>query len=131
MDQHSETVFETIRCPAVAVIGSSVATTSQLRLARRVGRLLATAGVTVVTGGGGGVMQAACQGAGQVGGVTVGILPGSDETETPPNRFVQIPIYTGLGEARNAIVVKSSGAVIAVGGGYGTLSEIGLALAAG
>ena len=74
-------------------------------------------------------MEAACQGAAQSGGVTVGILPGGSEEETPPNRFVQIPVYTGMGEARNALVVRSSGAVIAIGGGYGTLSEIGFALA--
>lgn len=131
MEQATTTIFEVVRCPVVAVIGSSQATTEQLRLARRIGRLLAGSGVTVVTGGRGGVMEAASQGASQAGGLTVGILPGSDEAETPPNRFVQIAVYTGLSEARNAVVVKSAGAVVAIGGGPGTLSEIGLALASG
>jgi hypothetical protein len=129
-DRPAETVFELARCPVVAVIGTSGGTTEQLRHARRVGRLLASAGATVVTGGRSGVMEAACQGATQVGGITIGILPGGCEAASPPNRFVQIPIYTGMGEAANAVVVQTAGAVIAIGGGYGTLSEIGLALKA-
>ena len=74
-------------------------------------------------------MEAACQGAKAQGGITVGILPGPDRRET--NRYVDIPIVTGLGDARNAVVVRSADAVVAVSGGYGTLSEIGLALKMG
>jgi hypothetical protein len=74
-------------------------------------------------------MEAACRGAKEVGGTTVGILPGNDQQEANP--YVDIPIATGLGEARNAIVVRTAAVVVAVGGGYGTLSEIGLALKMG
>ena len=74
-------------------------------------------------------MEAACQGAKAQGGITVGILPGADRREANP--YVDIPVVTGLGEARNAVVVRSADAVIAISGGYGTLSEIGLALKMG
>ncbi len=80
-------------------------------------------------GGLGGVMEAACRGANEAGGVSVGILPGADRAAA--NRFVDIAIPTGLGEARNALVVRSAEALVAVGGGYGTLSEIAFALKAG
>jgi uncharacterized protein (TIGR00725 family) len=83
----------------------------------------------VVCGGLGGVMEAACRGARAGGGTTIGILPGSDRGDANP--FVDVAIPTGLGEARNALVVRAADALIAVGGGYGTLSEIGLALKAG
>lgn len=83
----------------------------------------------MVCGGRGGVMEAACRGAKAEGGTTVGILPGMDRQEA--NAYVDIPIVTGLGEARNAIVVRTADAVVAVSGGYGTLSEIGLALKMG
>jgi uncharacterized protein (TIGR00725 family) len=83
----------------------------------------------VVCGGLGGVMEAACRGAKEAGGQTVGILPGSDRAAA--NEFVDVAIPTGLGEARNALVVRAADALIAVGGGYGTLSEIALALKAG
>jgi uncharacterized protein (TIGR00725 family) len=130
MEQPVESVFEVVRNPAVAVIGSSEASTEQLRNARRVGRLLAEAGITVITGGLGGVMEAASQGACRCGGLTIGILPGGSALESPPNPYVQVPVYTGLGEGRNMIVVRTAGTVIAIGGGYGTLAEIGLALKA-
>jgi hypothetical protein len=74
-------------------------------------------------------MEAACRGAREAGGVTIGILPGADRGAA--NRFVEVAIPTGLGEARNAVVVRSADAVVAVGGGYGTLSEIAFALKAG
>ena len=83
----------------------------------------------LVGGGLGGVMEAACRGASEAGGVTVGILPGDDRSAA--NRFVEVSIPTGLGEARNALVVRSADALVAVGGGYGTLSEIAFALKAG
>ena len=95
--------------------------------ALQTGRLLAQRGFVVLTGGLGGVMTAASKGAKQEGGMTVGILPGTRET-TPANRYVDIAVYTGMGEARNAINTKSCMAAIAIGGEYGTLSEIGLAV---
>jgi uncharacterized protein (TIGR00725 family) len=94
-----------------------------------VGRALGERGVALVCGGLGGVMEAACRGAKGAGGATIGILPGSDRAAA--NGFVDVAIPTGLGEARNALVVRAADAVIAVGGGYGTLSEIALALKAG
>ena len=97
--------------------------------AAEVGRLLAEHGVTLVCGGRGGAMEAACRGAKEADGLTVGILPGSDRSDANP--FVDIVLPTGLGEARNALVVGAADVVIAIGGGYGTLSEIALALKAG
>jgi uncharacterized protein (TIGR00725 family) len=110
----------------VAVIGEGDCPPELFALAERVGAELARRGATVICGGLGGVMLAACKGAKAVGGTTVGILPGTDPTEANP--FVDIPIATGLGEARNVIVVRSARAVVAVGGAYGTLSEIAFAL---
>ena len=98
-------------------------------VAEAVGRELAARGAVVVCGGLGGVMEAACRGAKDAGGHTVGILPGSDRAAANP--FVDTAVPTGLGEARNALVVRAADALIAVGGGYGTLSEIALALKAG
>jgi len=95
-----------------------------------IGRELAHRGIIVLTGGLGGVMTAASKGAKEAGGSTVGILPGTRQT-SPANKFVDIAIYTGMGEARNAVNVKSCDAAIAIGGEYGTLSEIGLALKSG
>jgi uncharacterized protein (TIGR00725 family) len=100
-----------------------------LRAAEQVGQALGRRGVVLVCGGLGGVMEAACRGAKGAGAVTVGILPGADRAAA--NEFVDVAIATGLGEARNALVVRSADAVVAVGGGYGTLSEIALALRAG
>jgi len=98
--------------------------------AERVGRLLARKGFAVLTGGLGGVMTAASKGAKDEGGMTIGILPGTRKT-TPANRYVDVAIYTGMGEARNAINTKTCMAAIAIGGEYGTLSEIALALKGG
>jgi len=100
-----------------------------LTAAEEVGRALGERGVALVCGGLGGVMEAACRGAKGAGGATIGILPGSDRAAA--NGFVDVAIPTGLGEARNALVVRAADAVVAVGGGYGTLSEIALALRAG
>jgi uncharacterized protein (TIGR00725 family) len=94
-----------------------------------VGAGLGASGVVLVCGGRGGVMEAACRGAKSSGGTTVGILPGLDRADANP--YVDVVIATGLGEARNALVVNAADAVIAVGRGYGTLSEIGLALKGG
>jgi uncharacterized protein (TIGR00725 family) len=94
-----------------------------------VGRELGSRGVVVVTGGLGGVMEAACRGAREVGGTTIGILPGTDRSAANP--YVNAAIPTGLGEARNALVVRAADALVAIGGAYGTLSEIAFALKAG
>ena len=110
----------------IAVIGGSECEWEVLELAEAVGRELAKRGVVLVCGGLSGVMEASCRGAREEGGTTVGILPGEDRRDANPN--VQIPIVTGMGYLRNAIVVKSAQAVIAVNGSYGTLSEIAFAL---
>ncbi len=115
--------------PLIAVIGGSTATPDEETAAERIGQTLAHAGAVLVCGGRGGVMEAACRGAKSAGGLTIGILPGT--TREQANPYVDIPIVTGMGEARNAIIVRSAQAVIAVGGSYGTLSEIALALAFG
>ena len=111
----------------IAVIGESSARPHIAELAEQVGRELARREITLVCGGYGGVMEAACRGAKSAGGTTIAILAGSDPFQG--NRYIDIPILTGLGYARNIIVVKTGMAVIAVGGAYGTLSEIGHALA--
>jgi uncharacterized protein (TIGR00725 family) len=97
--------------------------------AEDIGRGLARHGAIVVCGGLGGVMEAACRGAKDDGGTTVGLLPGLDRRDA--NRWVDVAIATGLGEARNALVARSADALVAVGGGFGTLSEIALALKGG
>jgi len=111
------------------VIGPGEAAADELETAEELGRLIAEAGAALVCGGRGGVMEAACRGARSAGGLTVGILPGRDRREANP--YVEVAIPTGLGEARNALVVRSADAVVAVGGAYGTLSEIAFALRAG
>lgn len=113
----------------IAVIGGAQPSPEEARLAEEVGRELAKQGAVLVCGGLGGVMEAACRGAGSEGGVTIGILPG-DRPEAA-NPYVQIPIVTGMGYARNISIVKSAQAVIAIGGSYGTLSEIAHALQSG
>lgn len=110
----------------IAVIGAGKCDEQTYALAEQVGSELARRGATVVCGGLGGVMEAVCKGAKKAGGRTLGILPGTNHREANP--FVDIPIVTGLGEARNSIVVRSGRAVIAIGGEYGTLSEIAFAL---
>jgi len=97
--------------------------------AEAVGRALAEAGAVLICGGRGGVMEAACRGAKTAGGITIGILPGTDRREANP--YVDIPIVTGIGVARNAIIARTAQAAVAVGGSYGTLSEIAFALAFG
>ena len=113
----------------IAVVGESRPTADMSDLAEEVGRLLAEAGATVVCGGGHGAMAAVCRGAKAAGGTTIGILPGPDASRA--NEWVDIPIPTGMGQARNVIIVRTGQAVIAVGGRYGTLSEIAHALKEG
>lgn len=110
----------------IAVIGARQCDAETYALAEQVGYELARRGAIVVCGGLGGVMEGACKGAKRAGGLTIGILPGKTPREANP--YVDIPIVTGLGEARNSIVVRTARAVIAVGGEYGTLSEIAFAL---
>lgn len=111
----------------IAVIGGDEAPADILEMAEEVGRELARRGCTVVCGGRHGVMEAVCRGARAQGGHTIGILPGPDTADMNP--YVEFPIITNMGYARNAIVVLSGEAVIAVDGAYGTLSEIAHALA--
>jgi uncharacterized protein (TIGR00725 family) len=110
----------------IAVVGNSSCSPEEAKLAESVGELLAQQGATIVCGGLGGVMEAACRGAKSEGGLTIGILPGQDPSTANP--WVDIPVVTGIGEARNVAVVKSAQAVIAIGGRYGTLTEIAYAL---
>jgi uncharacterized protein (TIGR00725 family) len=112
----------------ISVIGGEGAGADALRLAEEVGHELGRRGVTLLCGGRGGVMEAACRGARAEGAHTIGILPGRNAGETPPNGYVEFPIFTGIGYARNAIVALSGEAVIAISGSYGTLSEIAYAL---
>ena len=115
--------------PQIAVVGGGEASPTAMAAAEAVGTSLADAGAVVVCGGLGGVMEAACRGAKSAGGLTIGVLPGTDRGMA--NKWVDIVIATGMGEARNAVVVNSVGAVIAIDGEFGTLSEIALALRAG
>jgi uncharacterized protein (TIGR00725 family) len=110
----------------IAVIGGSQCSPEEESAAEEVGRELARRGAVLLCGGLSGVMEAACRGAQSEGGVTIGVLPG--DSRQAANPYVQIPIVTGMGYARNAIIIKSSQAIIAVDGSYGTLSEIGHAL---
>jgi uncharacterized protein (TIGR00725 family) len=113
----------------VAVVGSGDCSAEDERLAEEVGRHLGERGALVMTGGLGGVMAAACRGAQAAGGATIGLLPGEHRETANPWASVAVP--TGLGEGRNLLVVRSADALVAVGGGYGTLSEIALALKLG
>jgi uncharacterized protein (TIGR00725 family) len=113
----------------IAVIGSSTCSPNEADWAESVGQLLARAGATLICVGRGGVMEAASRGASAAGGLVVGVLPGASADEANP--FVHVPIVSGMGEARNAIIVRSAQAVIAIGGEYGTLSEIAFALCFG
>jgi len=113
----------------VSVSGSGDAPPETRSLAEEVGARLAAADVVVVCGGLGGVMESVCKGAKSAGGTTVGILPGTNRSDA--NAFVDIALPTGLGESRNALVARAADALIAVGGEFGTLSEIGFALKIG
>lgn len=109
----------------VAVCGASDATASQLESAREVGRLLARAGVVVINGGLGGVAGAASEGAAQARGTVVGILPDADRKGANPHLTISLP--SGMGQARNVLIVTAAESVIAIGDGWGTLSEIAVA----
>jgi len=111
------------------VVGPGDATAAEQRAAEAVGELLARAPAVLVCGGLGGVMAAACRGAASAGGLTIGLLFGTDRATA--NEWVRVAIPTGLGELRNGLVVRAADAVVAVGGAYGTLSEVALALKTG
>ena len=113
----------------VAVVGPGDASPAEIESAELIGRGVAQRGDTLVCGGLGGVMEAACRGANSVGDTTVGILPGSDRAAG--NEWLTIALPTGLGELRNGLVVRAADVLVAVGGAYGTLSEVALALKTG
>jgi uncharacterized protein (TIGR00725 family) len=115
--------------PYVAVVGPGKATDQEASAAREVGAGLARRGAVVVCGGRGGVMEAAACGAREAGGTALGIMPGPDRREA--NEYVDVAVATGMGELRNGLIVRTADAVIAIGGAYGTLSEIALALKIG
>jgi uncharacterized protein (TIGR00725 family) len=109
----------------IAVVGSGVGDESVKELAKEVGREIAKAGAVLVTGGLGGVMESASSGAKEAGGTTIGIIPGTDKNDANPH--VDYVVVTGMGHARNVLVVRSADVVIALPGGAGTLSEVALA----
>jgi uncharacterized protein (TIGR00725 family) len=111
---------------SIGVIGGSVCTDEEYLLAEEIGRKIAEAGAILVCGGMGGIMEAACKGAFQAGGITVGILP-ADTIDTA-NPFVKIPVATGMGVGRNIIIVRTADCLISINGKFGTLSEISYAL---
>lgn len=117
------------RAPRIAVCAPAEASDAELLVAGAVGRLLAERGCTLISGGLGGAMAAACRGAREAGGLTIGIIPGYDDRAANP--WVEHVVCTGLGQARNALVAATGQALIAVGGGWGTLSEIALGLRLG
>jgi len=110
----------------IGVLGPNTTTDEQDQLGREIGQHIAEAGAILLCGGLGGMMRAAAEGAKSAGGQTIGILPGTDKSAT--NEFIDIAIPTDLGAYRNALLVRSCDAVIAVHGAYGTLSEIAFAL---
>lgn len=112
----------------IAVIGGASCQERHRELAFETGVAIARSGARLLCGGRGGVMESAAEGARSAGGFTVGILPGTDHADSPPNPFIDLAIFTGMGQARNQILVLSAEAIIGVGGGWGTLTEIGLAL---
>ena len=113
----------------IGVAGASRPGPALVEQAERLGRRLAEGGAVVVCGGGPGVMEAVCRGARSAGGTTVGLLPDLDRAEG--NQYLTVSLPTGLGQGRNLLLVRSSDALVAVGGGFGTLSEIALALRTG
>lgn len=121
-----------VRRPIIGVMGTHNEDPEVLPLAEELGQALARRGFILLTGGGTGAMRAASLGASRAGGLVIGILPNERRQKLPgyPNAYIDIPIYTGMGDARNVINVKTADAVVALPGGPGTLSEIALALKA-
>lgn len=119
------------RRPVVGVMGSASCDATTYATARELGRRLAEAGFVLLCGGGTGVMEAAARGATEAGGLTIGVLPGRDAAESPPNPYIQVPLFTGISYARNWVNVVASDVLVAVAGELGTLSEIALGLKGG
>ncbi len=119
----------TDRAPRVAVCGAGVADPLLEAVAEEVGRGIARGGGVLICGGLGGVMAAAARGAAAAGGLTIGLLPGADPAAADP--AIAVPLATGLGEARNVLVARTAGAVVAIGGEWGTLSEVAFAMKVG
>jgi hypothetical protein len=117
------------RKPTIGVIGASQPSPDGLRMAEAVGRAIAARGAVLVCGGLGGVMEAAAKGAGEAGGVVLGILPGPDKLSANP--YVTLPVPTNMGHARNVIIAHTADVLIAVEGEYGTLSEAAIGLKLG
>lgn len=113
----------------IAVLGAANASETDYEVASALGKALAALGAVVLCGGHGGVMEAVARGASEAGGITIGILRGSDAASANP--WIRIPLATGMGEARNALVVGGAEAAVSVGGEWGTLSEIAMALKMG
>lgn len=112
--------------PPVAVLGTRTPTAEQSALAEHLGKLLADVGLTVLCGGRGGIMEDVCRGVAAAGGLSIGLLP--DTEADMANPYVSVPLATGIGVARNALIARAACCAVAVGGGYGTLSEIAFAL---
>ena len=110
----------------IGIIGAGICDAATAERAEAIGRMIAERGALLYCGGLGGVMEAAAKGAAEAGGVTVGILPGAKASDANP--YIKIPVVTGMGHARNVVLVRSCEALIAVSGSHGTLSEIALAL---
>lgn len=123
MTEHSSTHIFSKRPPLIAICGTSTSDAHEDALAEHVGRLCAERGAVVLCGGLGGVMTSAARGVRAAGGVCIGLLPGSDPTDG--NEFLSYAIPTGMGEMRNGLLARAAVGMIAIGGGYGTLSEIG------
>jgi uncharacterized protein (TIGR00725 family) len=121
--------MDRISSPVIGVIGGKAADPGQLSDAEEAGRLIARAGAVLATGGMGGVMEAASRGAHAEGGIVLGILPGEDKSAA--NDYVDVAVATGFGIGRNIVLVRTADALLAVGGQYGTLSEIAYALQMG
>ncbi|MGO8687582.1 MAG: TIGR00725 family protein [Candidatus Dormibacteria bacterium] len=117
------------RAPLIAVCGATAADAGDIAVAEEVGRLLAGRGAVVICGGLGGVMDGVCRGAAGAGGLSVGLLPGDDPAEANPH--VGLVLATGLGELRNGLIARACRGMIAIGGGYGTLSEVAFMLRLG
>jgi uncharacterized protein (TIGR00725 family) len=115
--------------PYIGVIGAGSCSEEEAKIAEAVGKLIAESGGVLICGGLGGVMKAAAKGAREAGGTTIGILPGDNKDDA--NEFIEYPIATDIGEARNLVIIKSADAVIALPGKFGTLSEMAFAMKVG
>jgi uncharacterized protein (TIGR00725 family) len=114
----------------IGVAGPSTCADEQAALGRAVGKEIAERGAALLCGGGTGIAAAAAGGAKTAGGLTIGLLPGASAAESPPNPAIELALFTGLGEAHGAVMAMAADGLIAIGGGFGTLAQIGLFLRA-